>query len=99
LWLYGSVIAGILLSYSFLRAGNIGTSGAARSSNIGMAILYGFLVSAVMPQLYGFVLPPPYKWFPAFLTNAALERQRAAAISLGIPPHDADELVRSQRSE
>jgi hypothetical protein len=64
-----------------------------------MAILYGFLVSAVIPRVYGFVLPPPYKWFPAFLINAALERERAAAISLGIPPHDADELVRSQSSE
>jgi hypothetical protein len=93
------VIAGILLTYTFLRAGSIGTRRAAQSSNIGMAILYGFLVSAVIPRLYGFVLPPPYKWFPAFLTNAALERQRTAAISLGIPPNDADELVRSQSSE
>jgi hypothetical protein len=28
------------------------------------AIFYGFLLSVVMPLLYGAVLPPPIEWFP-----------------------------------
>ncbi len=96
-WMYGCIATGGFVAIAVFCIRPYRGKRSRDSRNLALALLYGFLVATVIPRLvYSTLLPAPYKWFPQFLTRAAIERQRDAALQIGVPAAEVDALVESQ---
>ncbi len=98
-WMYGCIAAGGVIAVALFCIRPKTKERFRHPRHLVLALVYGLLVATVIPRVYSAVLPAPYKWFPEFLKQAAMERQRDAALLVGVPEAEVDNLIESQFKE